>query len=90
MSLRHICEICGVEEILTPEEAYTAGWDYPPRMGAFGIISPRTCPRCPMFGTVWAALASDGYTEDMLTDTQRETMSRILAEPGSIMVRETR
>jgi hypothetical protein len=84
--LRHICEVCGLTEILTPDEAYKAGWDHPPRMGVFGIITPRTCPRCPMFGTVWAALACDGFTEDMLSEHQREVVARILAEPASIMV----
>lgn len=34
MKLKHICEVCGREEILTPEEAYRAGWDYPPKMGS--------------------------------------------------------
>ena len=28
MKLRHICEVCGREEVLTPEEAYSAGWDW--------------------------------------------------------------
>lgn len=28
MKLKHICEVCGRAEILTPEEAYRAGWDY--------------------------------------------------------------
>ena len=32
MKLRHICEVCGKEEILTPEEAFEKGWDYPPMM----------------------------------------------------------
>lgn len=36
MHLKHICEVCGVEEILTPETGFEAGWDYPPKMGAFG------------------------------------------------------
>lgn len=86
--LRHICEVCGKSEILTPAAAYQAGWDYPPRMGAFGVISPRTCPSCPLAQTVWAALALDGYTEDMLSDAQRDTVARILAEPASVMVTE--
>ncbi|MGV0675657.1 hypothetical protein ABQE62_05625 [Mycolicibacterium fortuitum] len=85
--LRHVCEVCGKTEILTPAEAYEAGWDYPPKMGQFGVISPRTCPSCPTASTVWAALALDGYTEDMLNAQQRETVARILAEPGSIKVR---
>lgn len=33
--LIHICEVCGKTEILTPEEAFNDGWDYPPRMGGF-------------------------------------------------------
>lgn len=86
--LRHVCEVCGRDEILTPAEAYSAGWDYPPKMGAFGIISPRTCPTCPMSGTAWAALELDGYTEDMLSDAQRAVVARILAEPASIMVEQ--
>lgn len=26
--LRHICEVCGKQEIRTPEEGYKAGYDY--------------------------------------------------------------
>lgn len=53
MKLRHICEVCGREEILTPEEAFNAGWDYPSKMGSFGVISQRTCPHCPINKTAW-------------------------------------
>lgn len=84
--LRHICEVCGKTEILTPAEAYEAGWDYPPKMGQFGVISPRTCPSCPNTATVWWAVAMDGLSEDMLTAAQKATVTRILAEPGSVMV----
>ena len=35
--LIHICEVCGKTEIMTPEEAFNDGWDYPPRMGPFGL-----------------------------------------------------
>ena len=56
--LRHICEVCGTDEILTPAKAYEADWDYPPKMGAFGVISPRVCPRCPINRTVWWALTA--------------------------------
>ena len=27
--LIHICEVCGKTEIMTPEEAFNDGWDYP-------------------------------------------------------------
>ena len=83
---RHICEVCGVEEILTPGDAFNLGWDYPPRMGQFGVVGPRCCPNCPNVGTVWWALAFDGYTEDMLTEAQRATVRRIAGEPQSIAV----
>lgn len=84
---RHICEVCGVEEILTPGDAFELGWDYPPRMGQFGVVGPRCCPRCPNVKTVWWALVIDSYTEDMLTDAQRATVVRIAGEPESIALK---
>ena len=86
MRLRHICETCGTEAILDSEAAFAAGWDYPPRMGQFGVISPRVCPNCAINRTVWWALAMEGYTADMLSPQQREVIVRIQAEPGSILV----
>ncbi len=82
---KHICEVCGRTEVLTPEEAFEAGWDYPPRMGAFGIVSPRTCPDCSMMDTVWAALVLRHEPMDELTDDQKITLLRIVNEPDSIM-----
>ena len=82
--LRHICEVCGTEQNLTPEAAFEAGWDYPPNMGTFAVISPRTCPDCEVNQTLWWALQVDGYTTNMLTVRQRETFQRICGEPGSI------
>ncbi|OKH81473.1 hypothetical protein EB73_28865, partial [Mycobacterium sp. SWH-M3] len=84
--LRHICEVCGAEASLTPGEAFTLGWDYPPRIGQFGVVGPRCCPGCPNVATAWWALVIDGYTEDMLTDGQRATLDRIAGEPDSIAV----
>lgn len=52
----------------------------------FGVVGPRCCPNCPNVGTVWWALAIDGYTEDMLTEAQRATVRRIAGEPQSIAV----
>jgi hypothetical protein len=57
MQLRHICEVCGREEVLTPEAAYGLGWDYSPRMGSWGVISPRICPNCLINRTAWWAMA---------------------------------
>ena len=84
MQLRHICEVCRTEEILTAEAAYHAGWDYPPRTGVFGVIGPRTCSTCAVNRTVWWAITVDGYTTDMLTPQQKAVIARILGEPASI------
>lgn len=86
--LMHICEVCGKTEILTPEEAYNLGWDYPPRMGQFGVVSPRTCLSCAMMDTAWAALVLHGKKPKDLTEKQRQTIERIMKEPGSILVPE--
>ena len=85
--LAHICEVCGKTKIMTPEEAFEDGWDYPPKMGAFGVISPRTCGDCLAKDTAWWALVCDkkGITE--LSQKQRETIKRIQGEPESIMPR---
>ncbi|MGV0633875.1 hypothetical protein ABQE69_10705 [Mycolicibacillus trivialis] len=86
--LRHICEVCGRDEILTPAEAYERGWDYPPRMGQFGIVGPRTCGSCPMSSTVWAALTLEQRSREDLSDEQLDVVARILAEPMSITAEE--
>ncbi len=83
--LVHICEVCGKTEILTPEEAFISGWDYPPRMGAFGVISPRTCGDCLSKDTAWWALVCDKKSIHELSQKQRETIKRIQEEPESII-----
>ena len=86
--LRHICEVCGRTEILTPQEAFDQGWDYPPMMGSYEIVSPRTCPSCCMMDTVWAALTLHGKNVDELSDRQKQTIERIVSEPYSILVKD--
>ncbi len=83
--LIHVCEVCDRTETLTPTEAFDNGWDYPPRMGAFGIVSPRTCGDCPITGTVWAALMLEGKSGEDLTTKQKTVLSRILGEPETIL-----
>ena len=82
----HICEVCGKTEVLTPEEAFFQGWDYPPRMGAFEIVSPRTCGNCVITGTLWWALQT-GKIKSMsnLNEQQKEVLTRIQNEPESII-----
>lgn len=86
--LIHICEVCGVEEIITPSEAFNGGWDYPPRMGHFGVISPRTCGSCPMDGTVYWALMFEKKSVTELSDSQLKVIECIQAEPESILPKE--
>lgn len=82
--IKCVCEVCGRIEVLTPEEAYQQGWDYPPYMGAFGVISARTCPNCSIMDTAWAAMVIEKKALWELTEHQRETINRILAEPDSL------
>jgi len=77
---RYICEVCGKEEMLTPDEAFNEGWDYPPFIGEFGVVSPRTCPDCPMEKTAWAALVLEKKTYLELTDRQKAAVQRIMKE----------
>lgn len=77
---KHVCEVCGKTAMLTAPEAYWAGWDYPPEMGVFGVISPRTCEHCGLDATVWWAIAMDKLTLDELTPDQLKTIARIRNE----------
>lgn len=86
MILRHICEVCGKEEILTPEQAHDQGWDYPPQMGQFKVVSPRTCGSCTINGTLWWAINVEDKQLESLTEKQRQTLKRISQEPESILV----
>ena len=83
MKLIHICEVCGREEILDSEDAFERGWDYPPKMGEFGVLSPRTCPNCNITDTVWWKLQNN--LVDKITEKDLETIDRIIKEPESIM-----
>lgn len=58
----HHCTICGHRGDLLPEDgAYEPGWDAPPRIGIWGLLTPRTCPGCGTRGTLTLALvAEDG------------------------------
>lgn len=76
----HWCEVCGLELLLTPEIAYSLGWDYPPKMGQFGVISPRTCGACGIEGTVWFALSTKQVTVETMSDEQYKKALRIVGE----------
>lgn len=83
MKITHICEVCDKQEELTSEEAYAAGWDYPPSIGSWGVISPRTCGNCSMQDTVWWKLIAEGVPASSLTPKQKKTLERIFNETAS-------
>lgn len=89
--LVHICEVCGTEKVMTSEEAFNEGWDYPPRMGIFGVISPRTCETCPITGTLWWRLVVEKQppSQDTLTEADLALVERIKGEPDSIKPEQT-
>lgn len=76
----HICEVCGKEELLTSEEAFNEGWDYPPNIGSFGIIGPRTCPNCRLDDTLWFELTMKRTPVEELSERHKKTLSRIVRE----------
>lgn len=83
---RHICEVCGKDEFLTPDESFQEGWDYPPKTSPFGIVSPRTCGKCTVNETLWWALIVNQTSVSDLTESQTETLHRIIKEPASISI----
>lgn len=85
MILRHICETCGEEQLLRSKEAYDQGWDYPPKMGSFKIVSPRTCGKCGIETTLWWEIMCNKTPIDQLSERHKQTLNRILAEPESIL-----
>ncbi len=87
--LIHICEVCGLTKTLTPAEAYQEGWDYPPGIGQFGIISPRTCGECGIDKTLYWRLITNKTGEPYQgNEAELELVARIQAEPGSILPKE--
>lgn len=88
----HYCEVCGKKEFITADEAYNAGWDYPPNMGVFGLLSPRTCGNCHINDTLfWKINTSGGLPiviESRLSPEELVTWRRIKAEPESLLDEE--
>ena len=80
---KHVCEVCGKEETLTPNEAKSAGWDYPGKLGDFGVVSPRICGDCPVEETFWWAQSQHGmhrWSQEIPSE-KRKVYKRILEEP---------
>ena len=83
---QYICEVCGKTSVMTQDEAYQDGWDYPPFMGTYGVISPRTCPNCSMMDTAWAALTLKKIPYEKLSEKQKNAIERIKGEPDNMIV----
>lgn len=83
--LIHICEVCGENKIMTPKEALDEGWDYPPGIGVFGLISPRTCSKHPITDTLyWRLINHKGEEPFVPTEEDRVLVTRIQGEPATI------
>lgn len=88
----HYCEVCGKKEFLTDEDAFNRGWDYPPKMGFFGMLGPRTCGNCQMTDTLYWKIQTFGklpiVMEGDLNDKELITWRRIKGEPESLLNEE--
>ena len=82
----HICEVCGRTEAMTPAESFAAGWDYPPYLGDFGMVTPRTCPDCRTENTLWWHIAVDKTPFKDLPERDIVTLHRIMKEPDILLV----
>lgn len=89
----HYCEVCGKREFLTAEEAFRDGWDYPPKMGAFGLLlGPRKCGNCQISDTLFWKIHTSGeipiVLEGDLNEKELITWKRIKGEPESLLNEE--
>lgn len=84
----HYCEVCGTKVYCTAQEAFDAGWDYPPQMGSFGLLGPRTCGKCGITNTLYWRVQQQTLPivlENILTEEELETWQRIKNEPESLL-----
>ena len=88
----HYCEVCGKKLLITAQEAYDTGWDYPPQIGKFGLLGPRTCGECPVNQTLYWKVQKEMpiplVVESTLTKEELITWKRIKGEPESLIKEE--
>lgn len=87
----HYCESCGAKIYCTAQEAFDSGWDYPPRIGTFGVLGPRTCGNCTMIDTLYLKVMKQKIPlviESDLTEKELRTWYRIKNEPESLLEEE--
>lgn len=85
----HYCEVCGKREFITAKEAFNAGWNYPPDMGHFGLLGPRTCGNCLITDTLFWRINTGGglpiVREGELSSKELITWRRMKGEPESLL-----
>ena len=88
----HYCEVCGAKAYITADEAFKAGWDYPPQMGTFRFLGPRKCGNCGIEKTLYWKIHTQQslpiVLENTLTPEEKETWRRIRTEPESLLPEE--
>lgn len=89
----HYCEVCGKKEFITAQEAFDSGWDYPPQMGYFGLLSQRTCGKCRITDTLFWKIHTSGrlpiVLEGELSPDELIIWRRIKGEPESLLYEES-
>lgn len=87
----HYCEVCGAKVFCTAQDAFDAGWDYPPQLGRFGLLGPRTCGECDITNTLYWKVQQQTLpivVESTLTKEELKTWKRIKKEPESLLIKE--
>ena len=87
----HYCEVCGAKIYCTAQEAFDAGWDYPPHIGMFGLLGPRKCGKCDLTDTLFWKIQQEGIPviiKKNLTTDELVTWKRIKGEPESLLEEE--
>lgn len=76
------------------QQAFDAGWDYPPDICNFRLLGPRKCGDCQLKDTLfWKVHNEERFPipviiDRVLTDKERITWQRIKAEPESLLEEE--
>lgn len=87
----HYCEVCGKKVYATAQTTHNDGWDYPPKIGHFGMLGPRNCGDCSMTDTLFWKVQQQKFpivVEKMLTESELKTWQRIKNEPETLLVEE--
>lgn len=83
----HYCEVCGTKVFCTAQEAFDAGWNYPPQIGHFKLLGPRNCGKCSIMDTLFLKVQKQKFPiviEKTLTEEELKTLNRIKNEPESL------